>query len=73
MNLDHYRRALLALEQKLVQRVGAEVATARDARDDQPDVSDLAHVDELKNEYLRPGRDGFGHPRAGACRARADQ
>ena len=52
MNIDHYRRLLLALEQKLVQRVSAEVATARDARDDQPDVSDLAHVDELKEEYF---------------------
>ncbi len=52
MNIDHYRRLLLALEQRLVQRVSAEVATARDARDDQPDVSDLAHVDELKEQYL---------------------
>ena len=50
--LDHYRRLLLALEQRLVQRVGAEVATARDASDDQPDVSDLAHVDELKEQYF---------------------
>ena len=32
MNIDHYRRLLLALEQKLVQRLGAEVATARDAQ-----------------------------------------
>ena len=52
MNIDHYRRLLLALEQRLVQRVGAEVATARDASDDQPDVSDLAHVDELKEQYF---------------------
>jgi DnaK suppressor protein len=52
MNIDHYRRLLLALEQKLVQRLGAEVATARDASLDQPDVSDLAQVDELKEEYF---------------------
>jgi len=52
VNIDHYRRLLLALEQRLVQRVGAEVATARDASDDQPDVSDLAHVDELKEQYF---------------------
>ena len=52
MNIDHYRRRLLELERELVERLGAEVETARDARDDQPDVSDLAHVDELKEEYF---------------------
>ena len=52
MNIDHYRRRLLELERELVERLGAEAETARDARDDQPDVSDLAHVDELKEEYF---------------------
>ena len=52
MNTDHFRRRLLELERQLVERLGAEVETARDARDDQPDLSDLAHVDELKEEYF---------------------
>ena len=52
MNIDHYRRRLLELERKLVERLGAEAETARDARDDQPDAGDLAHVDELKEEYF---------------------
>ena len=52
VNIDHYRRRLLELERELVERLGAEAETARDARDDQPDVSDLAHVDELKEEYF---------------------
>ena len=37
---------------ELLGRLGAETETARDARDDQPAVSDLAHVDELKEEYF---------------------
>ena len=52
MNTDRFRRRLLELERELVERVGAETETARDARDDQPDASDLAHVDELKEEYF---------------------
>ena len=52
VNIDHYRRRLLELERQLVARLGAEAETARDARDDQPDVGDLAHVDELKEEYF---------------------
>lgn len=51
MNVDDYRRRLLELEKELVERLGQDVETARDARDDQPDVSDLAHV-ELKEEYF---------------------
>jgi DnaK suppressor protein len=43
---------LLELEQELEERVGEEVDTARDARDDQLAVSDLARVDELKEEYF---------------------
>ena len=52
MNIDHYRRRLFELERELVERLGAEAETARDARDDQPDAGDLAHVDELKEEYF---------------------
>jgi DnaK suppressor protein len=43
---------LLDLERQLAERLGAEVETARDAQDDQPDVGDLAHVDELKEAYF---------------------
>lgn len=52
MNVDSYRQRLLKLEQELVQRLGKEIETARDARDDQPDTGDLAHVDKLKEEYF---------------------
>jgi DnaK suppressor protein len=52
VNIDHYKRRLLELERELAERLGAETETARDARDDQPDVGDLAHVDELKEEYF---------------------
>jgi DnaK suppressor protein len=52
VNIEDYRRRLLALEQELVRRVGEEVNTARDARDDQPDAGDLAHTDEMKEEYF---------------------
>jgi DnaK suppressor protein len=52
VNIDDYRRRLLALERELVERLGEELETARDARDDQPDAGDLANVDELKEEYF---------------------
>jgi hypothetical protein len=52
VNTDHFRRRLLELERQLVERLGREVETARDVSDDQPDVSDLAQVDELKEEYF---------------------
>jgi DnaK suppressor protein len=49
---EHYRRKLQALERQLVVRVGQEIDTARDARDDQPAAGDLARVDELRDEYF---------------------
>ena len=52
MNIDHYKRRLLELERELVESLREEVETAREARDDQPDAGDLAHVDELKEEYF---------------------
>jgi DnaK suppressor protein len=51
VNLEHYRRRLLELEQELVDRLGQEIDTARNIGDDQAAASDLAHVDELKEEY----------------------
>lgn len=52
MNIDDYRRRLLALERELVERLGTAVETARAARDDQPDAGDLAQIEELKEEYF---------------------
>jgi DnaK suppressor protein len=52
VNSEHYRRRLLELEQELVERLGREVETARDTRDDQAAAGDIAHVDELKDEYF---------------------
>ena len=52
VNTEHYKRRLLELEQQLVKRLGVEYETARDVSDDQPDVSDLAQIDELKEEYF---------------------
>jgi DnaK suppressor protein len=52
VNLDDYRRRLLALERQLVARLGREVETAREVQDDEANVGDLAHVDELKEEYF---------------------
>jgi RNA polymerase-binding transcription factor len=52
VNIDGYRRALLTREREIVERLGNEVKTARDARDDQSSAGDLAHVDELKEEYF---------------------
>jgi DnaK suppressor protein len=52
VNIDDYRRRLVALERELVERLAGEVETARGARDDQPDTGDLAHIDQLKEEYF---------------------
>jgi DnaK suppressor protein len=52
MNIEHYKRRLLALERELAGRVREEVETARETRDDQPAAGDLAVVDELKDEYF---------------------
>jgi RNA polymerase-binding transcription factor DksA len=52
MNVEHDRRRLLALEQELVQRLGRDIEGARDTQDDQSAAGDLAHVDELKEEYF---------------------
>jgi DnaK suppressor protein len=50
VNIDHYRRQLLDLEQELVVRLREDVETASTAREDQP--ADLAHVDQLKEDYF---------------------
>lgn len=52
MNIDHYKRRLLELERELVESLGEEVETAREAGDDQPAASDLAQVDQLKEDSL---------------------
>jgi DnaK suppressor protein len=52
MDTEHYRRRLLTLERELVDRIGEEQETAREARDEQNDAGDLARVDELKEEFF---------------------
>jgi DnaK suppressor protein len=52
VNIDHYRRRLLELERELVERLGEEVETAREAGDDQRGAGDLAQVDQLKEDSL---------------------
>lgn len=52
MDIEKYRRRLLALEQELVERLGGEVEEARAVSPDQPDVDDRGHADELKDEYF---------------------
>jgi DnaK suppressor protein len=50
VNIEDYRRRLLAREQELRERLGREIGTARTAREDQADVSDVSVADELKEE-----------------------
>jgi DnaK suppressor protein len=52
VNIEHYRQRLVTLEGELVERLGTEVENARDASDEQPDAGDVAHVDEIKDEYF---------------------
>ena len=52
MNIDHCRRRLLELERELAERLAEEVETAREAGDDQPAASDLAQVDQVKDDSL---------------------
>jgi DnaK suppressor protein len=52
MNIEQYRQRLLVLERELTERLGREVQTAVDAGEDQAAAGDLAHLDELKDEYF---------------------
>jgi len=52
VNAEHYRDRLVKLEQELLERLGRNVETARGTSDDQTDAGDLAHIDELKDEYF---------------------
>ena len=52
MNIDHYRRRLLDLERELVQSLGEEVEIAREVGDDHHAASDLAQVNQLKDDSL---------------------
>lgn len=52
VNIADYRRRLLALERELLKRLGQEVETARNPAEEQPNASDLARVDELKEQYF---------------------
>jgi DnaK suppressor protein len=52
VDIEHYRRRLLSLEQDLLKKLGREVEVARETRDDQAEIGDIAVVDELKEEYF---------------------
>jgi DnaK suppressor protein len=52
MNIEQYRQRLVEKERELVKRLGSEITTARHAREDQSSAGDLAHADELKDEYF---------------------
>jgi len=52
MNPEDYKQRLLKLERELVARLRNAVGTARDASDDQAETGDLAHVEEMKDEYF---------------------
>jgi hypothetical protein len=47
VDIEHYRRRLLAIERELVERRGGDVDTARATSDDPADAGDLALADEL--------------------------
>jgi DnaK suppressor protein len=50
VNIEDYRRRLAAREQELLARLGREIGTAREAREDKGDIGDASVVDELKEE-----------------------
>jgi len=50
VDVDKFRRRLLALEDELRQRIEREVESARQTIDEQPAGSDQSVVDELKEE-----------------------
>jgi DnaK suppressor protein len=52
LDIEHYRRRLLSLEQELSKKLGREVEVARETHDDQAEIGDIAVVDELKEEYF---------------------
>ena len=52
VNIESYKQRLLAREQELLERVGREIGTARERREDQGDVGDASVADELKEEYF---------------------
>jgi DnaK suppressor protein len=52
MNTEDYRWRLMQLEQKLMERLGEDVDSARSVGDEQAEAGDLAHVQELKEEYF---------------------
>ena len=52
MNIEQFRRRLLAEEQLLLKRLGRDIESARETQSDQGDVGDLARVDEMKDAYF---------------------
>ena len=52
MDIERYRTRLRTLQRQLDARLQRETSEARAVADDQADPGDLAHVDELRDEYL---------------------
>ena len=52
VDVEKFRRRLLATEQELARKVERNTDTARESSDDQPDSVDQAVVDELRDTYL---------------------
>lgn len=52
MDIDKYRARLQQFERELAERVGRELASARDTTDEQPDSGDRSVVGELRDEYF---------------------
>jgi DnaK suppressor protein len=49
LDIEHYRKRLLALEHDLQARIGREVVSARETSEDQPDLSDRGVIEELRD------------------------
>jgi DnaK suppressor protein len=52
VDTQRYKQRLVALEHQLLGRIEREVETARETRDEQPELGDQSHVEELKAEYF---------------------
>jgi RNA polymerase-binding protein DksA len=52
VDVEKFRRRLLATEQELARKVERNTDTSRESSDDQPDSVDQAVVDELRDTYL---------------------
>ena len=67
VDVEKFRRRLIATEQELAGNVQRNIDTSRESSDDQPDSVDQAVVDELRDTYLALAQgdtDALGQVRA---------